>query len=398
MLGKRGLHPVLHHAARQFAQFDRFERRARLRLVFRARQGQQLVDEARGRFRTFRQLQQRAVDLVVVGLAQGQLRLHAHAGQRCLHLVRGIGDEAFLHVDRQRQPREHLVERTDQRRDFLGYLARFDRTQIVRWTGAYAFLQLRQRRQAARQGKPDEGQDHGQDDELRQNHALDDFIGQLGAFFQRLGHLHQRAALLIVVAGRNIEIAERHAHGRAVDGVVAEQHHAAAVFVGVLRRRQIAVAGQVFAARAHHQVIQGVDIVAAQQVAAVIIAAVLVRRAAQHGAIGLLDLLREHRHAVFQRMVEWLIGDALGHQIGDGDAHRPQQQQGRQHPVEDFAEQRMLDRVVLLRGGRLEPVVVVRLVRWRLARLHLLAGPLAGLADSPASAFRRAASEYFSRQ
>ena len=102
MLGKRRLHPVLHHAARQFAQLDRLERRARLRLVFRARQGQQLVHQARGRFRTFRQLQQRAVNFVVVGLAQGQLGLHAHAGQRRFHLVCGIGDEAFLHVDRQR--------------------------------------------------------------------------------------------------------------------------------------------------------------------------------------------------------------------------------------------------------------------------------------------------------
>jgi hypothetical protein len=58
-------HPVLHHAARQIAQAQRLHAGAGLRLVFGARQCQQLVDQARGRFRTLGQLFQRAVDFAL---------------------------------------------------------------------------------------------------------------------------------------------------------------------------------------------------------------------------------------------------------------------------------------------------------------------------------------------
>jgi len=53
-------------------------------------------------------------------------------------------------------------------------------------------------------------------------------------------------------------------------------------------------------------------------------------------------LLCQHLHPVVQCAVERLIGDRFGHQIGDRDAHRPQEQQRDQYPVEDFAEQRTL--------------------------------------------------------
>ena len=59
----------------------------------------------------------------------------------------------------------------------------------------------RQRRQPARQREPHQREHDRQDDELRQDHALDDVVGQLGALFQRLGHLHQRRRGVAGVCG-----------------------------------------------------------------------------------------------------------------------------------------------------------------------------------------------------
>ena len=58
--------------------------------------------------------------LAAVDLALRQLGLHAQAGQRRLHLVRGVGEEVLLHADRRSQAREHVVDRAHQRRDFFG--------------------------------------------------------------------------------------------------------------------------------------------------------------------------------------------------------------------------------------------------------------------------------------
>jgi hypothetical protein len=40
-------------------------------------------------------------------------------------------------------------------------------------------------------------------------------------------------------------------------------------------------------------------------------------------------------------LVVGLIGDKAGDMVGRSDRDRPQQQQRRQHPVKDFAEQRV---------------------------------------------------------
>ena len=96
----------------------------------------------------------------------------------------------------QRQPLQHVVERADQRRDLFRHLARIDRRKVVGLRARMRCLQLGQRRQAARQREPDQQQGDRQDDELRQDHALDDLVGQLRALVQRLGHLHQRSVAL----------------------------------------------------------------------------------------------------------------------------------------------------------------------------------------------------------
>jgi hypothetical protein len=136
------------------------------------------------------------------------------------------------------------------------------------------------------------------------------------------------------------------------------------------RQRQVAVAVDVFAARAVDLEVDVVDVVGAQDVARA------ARQQRDHLAFDFAHLLRQHRDAVFERMVERLVGDRLGDQVGDRDAHRPEQQQRRQHPVEDFAEQRMLDVLVRFRIGRLvqRPARLKaggRCGRSRVAPLHL---------------------------
>ena len=379
--GERGLHPVLQRGARQRGQFDRFERHACLRLVFGPRQRQQLIHQPGSRLRTFGQLDQRTVDFVRVALAQCQFRLHPHAGQRRLHLVGGIGDEAFLHLDGVRQAPQHVVEGANQRRNFFRHLARIDRRQIVRPAPADALLQLGQRRQPARQRKPHQRQHDRQDDELRQDHALDDLVGQLGALVERLRHLHQRVARRVAARRQRaqVDIQIGDPHRGAAHAVVAKAHARAARALALLfvRRRQVAVAVDVFGARPADLEIDMVDVVGAQDFARA------AGQARHHLAVDVDHLLHQHGDAVFERMVERLVGDRFRHQIRDRDAHWPQQQQRRQHPVEDLAEQRVLDVFVRLRIGRL--VELARAVKrgvgqrqWRVARFHVDAWPASG--------------------
>ena len=101
------------------------------------------------------------------------------AGQRRLELMRSVGDELLLRADRLIEPRQQIVDRTHQRRHFLGCLAFVDRAQVVAGAASDALLQLVQRRDAARQRQPDQQHRDRQDHELRDDHALDDLGGQL---------------------------------------------------------------------------------------------------------------------------------------------------------------------------------------------------------------------------
>jgi hypothetical protein len=62
------------------------------------------------------------------------------------------------------------------------------------------------------------------------------------------------------------------------------------------------------------------------------------------------DQLGQRAHVVFQRAVKRLARNALGHQPCQHQTHRPQQQQRRQHPVENFAKQRALFALEKLQG------------------------------------------------
>ncbi len=64
------------------------------------------------------QIAQGAVAAFGVAGAPRQIGLQPHGGQRCAQLVRGVGDEAPLVVERLPQPRQQIVEGMDQRYKF----------------------------------------------------------------------------------------------------------------------------------------------------------------------------------------------------------------------------------------------------------------------------------------
>jgi hypothetical protein len=63
------------------------------------------------------------------------------------------------------------------------------------------------------------------------------------------------------------------------------------------------------------------------------------RQVEQHLALLHHHQLRQRLGVVLQRTIERLVGQALGHQPSQRQAHGPQQQQRREHPVKDLAEQ-----------------------------------------------------------
>ena len=228
---------------------------------------------------------------------------------------------------------QQVVDRRHQRRHLQRHQRFVERAQVAGPALADALLQHRQRLDAAHQRQPDQQHRQRQDRELRQHHALDDLGGQHRLLLARLGHLHQRRRRRR--ASRPAIHSVGDAHRLAVHLVVAQVDHArrgrarrCRAPAGRARREQFAVAVQ-------HLVVDVVGIVGAQDLARRAAAArsgsrsVLPRRPACASAL----------HVVLERAVEGRVGDALRHQPGHADAHRPQQQQRREHPVEDLAEE-----------------------------------------------------------
>ena len=283
-------------------------------------------------------LPQAALDLVGVVFAQRELGLGAQARERRFHLMRGIGNEAFLLPDRMPEAREQIIESRHQRRNLLGRFVFVDRAQIIGLALAQLLLEVLERLDAARQPGPDQNDRDRQDDELRQDHALDDFVGELRTLFERLGHLNQGRGVagLVFVFAFEFDVQIGHAHIGAVHDLGAVAHGAHRARIGLGRQRQFMVAREEIAAHAPDLVVNMVGIVGTQEVA---------RRQGQHkiDPVGrLMNLLRQHAHRGFERAVERRIGNRLRHQIGRCDRHRPDQQQRREHPVENLAEQRAL--------------------------------------------------------
>jgi hypothetical protein len=101
-------------------------------------------------------------------------------------------------------------------------------------------------------------------------------------------------------------------------------------------RWQVAVTSDRFTVRSDHQ-IDGASLgVAPQQIAD------RNRDLQRHLAAIFLDVVSQQFDVCCQRAVVGHVCNGLGGQIGDCHAHRPKQQQRRQHPVENFTEERDL--------------------------------------------------------
>jgi hypothetical protein len=96
---------------------------------------------------------------------------------------------------------------------------------------------------------------------------------------------------------------------------------------------QIALAREQLAARPGDLVVHRIGIVGAQDFAGGL------GQVELHLAVVDRDQLRQRLGVVFQRAVKRFVGNALRHQPGQRQAHGPEQEQWRKHPVEDFAKQ-----------------------------------------------------------
>ena len=234
------------------------------------------------------------------------------------------------------QPAQQVVDRADQGCHLLRHIALGDRAEVIGFAAAYSLLQLVERLDASGQCKPHQQHRQRQHDELRHDHTLDDLGGQARALVQRLGHLHQRRCLARFPGARQPQVG--HPHRVGVDLVVAvfQDLRWTGRLVG---HRQAALAGNEFTARAQHLEIHFFGIVGAQR-----FGHHLGQTQPDHrglvGATGCDHDLTRHRARQFgQVAVERPARNVLCHQPGQRHAHRPQQQQRREHPVENLAEQ-----------------------------------------------------------
>ncbi len=123
------------------------------------------------------------------------------------------------------------------------------------------------------------------------------------------------------------------AHRIGVDEAIAEQHLAGLELVRHRRAGYFLVALDDPRVGTDHLVVKRIGVVPAQQGA---------RRDRQVGRDAVaVDFYQLHDgvDVLGQVLVVGLIGNIEGHMVGGGNRNRPQQQQGREHPVEDFAEQ-----------------------------------------------------------
>jgi len=116
---------------REFGQVD-FARRRQPRQRVEACQAQQLLDHSRRPVGTGQDLVERVLPIGGVGSELRHLRMDADHRQRCSQLVRGIGGEPALVVERGAQPEQQAVERDHQRLRFGRHATPGQRHQVVR--------------------------------------------------------------------------------------------------------------------------------------------------------------------------------------------------------------------------------------------------------------------------
>ena len=253
-----------------------------------------------------------------------------------------------------------MVDRINQRLHFSRHRTRRNRSQISRTALANPPDQTRQRTQSARQAKPDQHRRNRQNDELRQDHALHDFVSHLRALVERFGHLHQcrthrRTSFCrsLSCSGcrrcpcaaacrcctrhrrhRKLHPSVSNAHLDALHLVIAEQHTPGHRHFVLARQRQITVTRDILAALPGHLKVDRTGIVGAQDVAG------RQRQISHHPPPAHLDLLGQHQDAVRQRVVKRRVRERLGGGKCEQHRHRHQQHHRHPEPVENFAKQR----------------------------------------------------------
>ena len=192
-----------------------------------------------------------------------------------------------------------------------------------------------ERAYAAHQRQPHQQHSQWQDDKLWDHHTFDNFGGQRRAFPQRLCHLQQHGwAVRVVTLQPHIG----DPHIVAAHHVVAHFRHAQ---VGVLPgaclgQWQVTFTRNGEAFRAQHLVVHQVGLIRAHQVSC------FSRKCKVNALVVKVHQLRHSAQVVFQRAVIGLGGNALCNPPRERQAERPEQQQWREHPVQNFAKQAAL--------------------------------------------------------
>ncbi|OIQ73022.1 hypothetical protein GALL_453430 [mine drainage metagenome] len=279
-------------------------------------------------------LSQRLLQIFGTGsFALCQVGLHTQSRQWGFELMRSIGQKAFLRRNRLGQAVQQVVNRINQRRDFDRCGLGINGTEIIGFTGTDALFELMQRFDRLHQRQPHQQHRQRQDDKLRQHHALDNFGGQHRTFFERFGNLNQ--CRLGAGAGQTHPDI-RHLDIKALDHVIADAHLVKNDFFFDRGLGQSALTTEKFTMRSNHLVVHRVGVIGAQQRA----------RRARQADFGMFlidaDELRHGACVVLQCPVKRFAGNVLRHQPGQHQTHRPQQQQRREHPVQNFAKQRAL--------------------------------------------------------
>ena len=323
----------MHHVARQQDQVA-ILLREHIAAALGACQGQQLIDRVGRADAGAADLLQRQLQIIGAGaLPQGQISLHAQARQRCFKLVCRIRQKTFLRGHGVFQTRQQAIHRRHQGHHLLRHGAFVQRAQIVRLAGPNPRLQLVEWPRAAHQRQPHQEHRQRQDHELRQHHTLDNFSRQHRALFTGFGDLHQRIA-----GTRHIGLDPdgRHAHWQTPDFFIPQLDFPCRCFERVWWCRHLFFTTEQFTAQADDLVIDLVGIVRTQQLPGGLRQVELGVTVFNH------HQLCQSLDVVLQGAVKRFVGDVLCHQPRQGQTGRPQQQQGREHPVQNFAKQRAL--------------------------------------------------------
>ena len=182
-------HPVPCRLARERVEVEGDERRRRVGV--RAREGEELVDQVRGAVGAGDDLSHRVVDAQRITLPHRDLGLHLEPGERRAHLVRGVGDEAFLRPQARIEPAHEFVEGSDERPHLLRRVVLVERGVVGRLAAADGLGQLAEGLDAAREPEPYEQQRDRHDQELRREDVADDLAREPAPLADGLGHLHE---------------------------------------------------------------------------------------------------------------------------------------------------------------------------------------------------------------